>query len=168
MNGGIFEPTGVPSGLLIQDGKQMRPLNRDDGDGNFFLKPNGVFLTTGDSAAVIDSADFPPEGAKIRYAVQSGPLLLHRGKPHPAFRPASESRLHRNGIGITAEGEVKFAMTEIDSPRFPNLYEFAIFFRELGCTDALFLDGDLCQMQSGAELGRPSNNFGSVIAIVAP
>jgi len=43
MNGGIFEPGGVPSGLLVQDGRELRPVNRNEGKGNFFLKPNGIF-----------------------------------------------------------------------------------------------------------------------------
>lgn len=43
-NGGIFEPGGIPSGLLVQEGRELRPMNRRDGKGNFFLKPNGVFL----------------------------------------------------------------------------------------------------------------------------
>ena len=47
MNGGIFEPGGVPSGLLVQEGKALRPVNRNSGDGNFFLKPNGIFLNQG-------------------------------------------------------------------------------------------------------------------------
>jgi uncharacterized protein YigE (DUF2233 family) len=73
--------------------------------------------------------------------------------------------LHRNGVGVSKNGEVVFAMTEFGSPRYPNLYEFAQLFRRLGCDDALFLDGDLSQMRSGDELLKPSNSFGSIIAI---
>src|SRR6476620_650045 len=31
MNGGIFELGGIPSGLLIQDGREWRPVNRNAG-----------------------------------------------------------------------------------------------------------------------------------------
>src|SRR5689334_10535337 len=31
MNGGIYEPGGIPSGLLIQDSRELHPLNRRDG-----------------------------------------------------------------------------------------------------------------------------------------
>ncbi len=41
-NGGIFEPGGVPSGLHIEAGKELRPLNLADGKGNVFLKPNAL------------------------------------------------------------------------------------------------------------------------------
>ena len=167
MNGGIFEPGGIPSGLLVQDGKEWRPLNRKVGTGNFYLKPNGVFLVGSKGAAVIRTEEYPPHGVVVRHAVQSGPLLLRQGKVHPAFRPQSASRLHRNGVGATTKGEVVFAMTDFHSPKFPNLHEFAMLFRALGCEDALFLDGDLSQMRSGKDLEKNSNSFGSMIAVVA-
>ena len=155
MNGGIFEPEGVPSGLLIQRGVTHRMINRRDGDGNFFLKPNGVLVLTGDKAAVIDSREFGPPHVAADYAVQSGPLLLRRGQTHASFRPDSNSRLHRNGVGVTDDGSVLFLMTDIDSPKFPNLFEFADVFRHHKCVDALFLDGDLCQMATGPAMAEP-------------
>jgi len=41
MNGGIFEPGGVPSGVMVQEGKELHAVNRRDGDGNFFLSRMG-------------------------------------------------------------------------------------------------------------------------------
>jgi len=166
MNGGIFEPEGIPSGLLIQDGQQLSPVNRKDGKGNFFLKPNGVFLIGSKGASVINTDEYPLNGVEVQQAVQSGPLLLRGGKVHAAFGANSTSRLHRNGVGVSKEGIVVFAMTDFDSPKFPNLYEFAQLFLSLGCEDALFLDGDLSQMRSGMDMTKPSNNFGSIIAVI--
>jgi uncharacterized protein YigE (DUF2233 family) len=166
MNGGIYERGGVPSGLLIQDSRELHPLNRADGKGNFFLKPNGIFLIGDKGAAVIDSTEYPPAGVKITHAVQSGPLLLRNGKVHPQFRAASTNRLHRNGIGVTKDGTVVLAMTDIRSPKYPNLHEFATLFASLGCADALFLDGDISQMRSGEALTKQSGPFGSFIAVV--
>jgi uncharacterized protein YigE (DUF2233 family) len=166
MNGGIFEPGGIPSGLLVQDGRELNPVNRNKGEGNFFLQPNGIFLIGSAGAAVIRTDEYPLEGVAIRQAVQSGPLLLRRGKVHPAFNANSASRLHRNGVGVARNGEVVFAMTDLDSPKFPNLHEFAVLFRTLGCEDALFLDGDLSQMRSGPDMNKESNRFGSIIAVM--
>lgn len=166
MNGGIFEPEGIPSGLLIQEGKELRPVNRRNGTGNFFLKPNGIFLIGNQTASIIATDEFPPKGLKILYAVQSGPLLLQRGKVHPSFNANSSSRLHRNGVGVTKDGKVVLAMSDFHSPKFPNLHEFARLFQSLGCDDALFLDGDLSQMHSGNDLKKASNRFGSMIAVV--
>ena len=166
INGGIFEPRQIPSGLLVQSGKTLRPLNNRDGKGNFFLKPNGVFWIARDKAGVSDASTFDPKMAKLREAVQSGPLLLKAGATHPAFNKDSKSRLHRNGVGVTPAGEIVFAITDFRQKKFPNLWEFADLFRSLGCTDALFLDGDLSQLRSGEDLDRPSNRFASIIAVI--
>lgn len=165
MNGGIFEPKGIPSGLLIQDSKVLRPVNRQNGKGNFFLKPNGIFLVGSGGARVITTNEYSVSAMNVDYAVQSGPLLLRQGKIHPKFNVNSTSRLHRNGVGVTTTGEVVFIMTNIKSKKFPNLYEFAELFKTLGCPDALFLDGDLSVMKSGDELTKPSSYFGSFIVV---
>lgn len=165
MNGGIFEPGGIPSGLLIQGGKELNPVNRNRGEGNFFLQPNGIFLIHQGGAAVIRTEEYPMRDQKIHYAVQSGPLLLRQGKTHPVFRAESTSRLHRNGVGVAKTGEVIFVMTDFRSAKFPNLYEFADSFRKLGCDDALFLDGDISQMRSGTDIHKDSNPFGSMIVV---
>ena len=165
MNGGIFEPGCIPSGLLIQNKTELRPVNRRLGYGNFFLKPNGIFLISSKGAAVISTEEYPLKGVTIHQAVQSGPLLVRHGKTHPRFNAPSKSRLHRNGVGVSKSGKVIFAMTDFHSAKFPNLYEFAQLFRSLGCQDALFLDGDLSQMKSGEDMSKPSNNFGSIIAV---
>jgi uncharacterized protein YigE (DUF2233 family) len=166
MNGGIFEPGGVPSGLLIQSGRELRPVNRRPGKGNFFLLPNGIFLIGAEGAAVIRTDEFVPGAKPIRHAVQSGPLLMRKGKVHPQFNAGSASRLHRNGVGVAKNGEVVLVMSDFHSPKFPNLFEFAEAFRSLGCEDALFLDGDISQMRWGAEINQPGNRFGSFIAVV--
>ena len=106
------------------------------------------------------------KGINVEQAVQSGPLLLHRGKIHSKFNADSQSRLLRNGVGVLANGKVLFAMTDFHSQKLPNLYEFAQLFRGLGCKDALFLDGDLSQMKSGADIMKSRNDFGSMIAVV--
>jgi len=166
MNGGIFEPGGIPSGLLVQDGKELHPVNGRDGAGNFFLKPNGIFLIGGKGARVMETSKYPPQGEKVFYAVQSGPLLLENGKVHPAFNKDSKSRLLRNGVGVAGDGTVVFAISDSKGERWPNLYGFADLFLSLGCKDALFLDGDISQMRSGESLGKASNRFGSVVAVV--
>lgn len=165
MNGGIFDRGGVPSGLLIQEGKELRPVNRRKGAGNFYLEPNGVFFVGEAGARVVRTDEWPVAG-KVRCAVQSGPLLRRQGKVHPAFREASDSRLHRNGVGVKKDGTVVFAITDFRSPKFPNLFEFAELFRGFGCDDALFLDGDLSRMREGDRVSEPSQAFGSFVAVV--
>lgn len=165
MNGGIFEPDGVPTGLHVEEGRVMNPLNLKDGKGNFFLKPNGVFFVDSDGAHVVEASEF--EGRQARVAVQSGPLLLRDGRMHPAFSSQSKSRLHRNGVGILKDGSVFFAITDLDSNSRVTLHDFAVLFRSEGCRDALFLDGDISLMWTPDD-GTPSpiNNFGAILGVV--
>ena len=57
MNAGMFDEDGRPIGLAIINGRQVHPINRRKGGGNFHLLPNGVFLVrTNGKAAVVSSA----------------------------------------------------------------------------------------------------------------
>ncbi len=166
MNGGIFENGGIPSGLLVIDGKVLRPINTADAPGNFYLKPNGVFYIDGRGSFVVSTDDFVSSSPKPRLAIQSGPLLLHSGKTHPAFRAESKNYLHRNGVGVRKDGSVLFAITHFGQARYPNLFEFADFFRSQGCADALFLDGDISDVVVDPEAPIPPGNFfGTVFAV---
>lgn len=168
MNAGIFEPDGTPTGLLTIGGNVLFPLNERAGRGNFFLSPNGVFFVGEKGAFVRTTAEYARRPGPVpRLAIQSGPILLRSGITHPAFRADSSSRLHRNGVGVRRDGAVIFAITEFEQPRWPNLWEFADFFRALGCEDALFLDGDLSQMViDPAGPIRPGNHFGAIFAVM--
>lgn len=170
MNGGIFEEGGIPSGLLVIDGITLRPLNLAAGRGNFFLQPNGVFyVDKANQAAVITSQEFVRLRPDCRLAVQSGPLLLRNQLTHPAFRENSSHRLHRNGVGVRADGTVIFAATIFGQKRYPTLYEFADFFRSLGCRDALFLDGDISQLEIDPKKPLvPGNHFATIFAVTEP
>lgn len=169
MNAGIFEEGGIPAGLVVIEGKCLRPLNTADGNGNFYLKPNGVFYVESDIAHVVSTPEYTARKPSPRIATQSGPLLLQKGRIHPVFRPSSLHRLHRNGVGIKKDGSVLFVITEFGQPHFPNLYEFADFFRSQGCDDALFLDGDLSQMVVDPKTAlSPGNQFGAIFAVTEP
>lgn len=166
MNGGLFEDDGSPCGLLVIDGETLRPLNLRDGEGNFYLKPNGVFYIAAGEAHIVSSETFARTEPKARLAIQSGPLLLERGRIHPAFSPTSKWALHRNGVGVRRDGRVVFAITEFEQQRRVTLYEFAEFFRHQGCENALFLDGDISRMLTDVKGDiRPGNFFGTIFAI---
>jgi uncharacterized protein YigE (DUF2233 family) len=152
MNAGMYHADASPVGLLVIDGHELAPLNLGDGNGqgNFFLKPNGVFLIDAKGARVVDAVDYAAASHDgVRLATQSGPLLLKHGQIHPAFRPSSASRYIRNGV--CAQGrEVVFVISE----RPVTFHEFASFFRdELHCQDALYLDGAVSSLYS-PKLGR--------------
>jgi uncharacterized protein YigE (DUF2233 family) len=137
MNGGMFKQDYSPQGLFIQNGKTISPLATDSGRGNFYLKPNGVFYVTAGRQAVVCTTEQFPDDTTIRYATQSGPMLLIKGKIHPSFNAGSPNVNIRNGVGILPNGHVVFAM----SKREINFYDFARYFQDLGCRNALYLDG---------------------------
>jgi uncharacterized protein YigE (DUF2233 family) len=149
VNAGMYHPDFTPVGLLVQDGKQVAPLNLADGIGNFFLKPNGVFLISKSGPKIVESSAYPAVAKDVRLATQSGPLLLRNGVIHPAFHPESASRYIRNGVGVVG-GKAIFVI----SNHPVTFHEFAVFFRDnLHCKDALYLDGSVSSLYS-RELGR--------------
>lgn len=141
MNGGMFNPDYSPQGLFIQRGETKTPLDTGSGNGNFYLKPNGVFyLTTRNVPAICTTSDFADKG-NVRFATQSGPMLVVNGQIHPAFTPGSANLNIRNGVGILPGNKVVFAMSETPV----NFYDFALYFQRLGCKNALYLDGYVCR-----------------------
>lgn len=144
MNAGMYHPDLSPVGLLVVDGKEASPLNTSSGRGNFFLKPNGVFLLSQSGPRVVETSEYPGLAKGIRLATQSGPLLLRNGVIHPAFSVTSTSRLIRNGVGVCGRTAV-FVIA--DQP--VTFYEMAVFFRDtLHCKDALYLDGVVSSLYS--------------------
>lgn len=137
MNAGMYKPDHSPQGLFIQDGKTVAPLDTASGDGNFYLKPNGVFFITEDNKPGICPTEDFLKPKNIRYATQSGPMLLLRGQIHPAFKKGSSHLNIRNGVGILPDGRVVLAMSRAET----SLYDFAHFFKQQGCQEALYLDG---------------------------
>ena len=43
MNAGMFKEDRSPLGLYVEDGKELVAADTADGDGNFYMKPNGIF-----------------------------------------------------------------------------------------------------------------------------
>jgi uncharacterized protein YigE (DUF2233 family) len=140
MNGGMYQPDFSPVGLYVENGVEKQKLNTNAGWGNFHLLPNGVFYLLAGRAGVMEAKAFALSGIKPLYATQSGPMLVIDGKIHPKFDPQSVSLKKRNGIGVAADGQVIFAVSE-GQVRF---HDFATLFRDvLGCRNALFLDGTI-------------------------
>lgn len=165
MNAGMFHANSEPVGLFVVEGRELTPLTTAAAEGNFFLKPNGVFAVTAAGAVVMESVRWQASGEKARLATQSGPMLVIDGALHPAFRAGSTSRLYRNGIGIGPDKKVFFAIS--NEP--VNFHEFATLFRDaLHCRNALFLDGTLSSLHA-PELKRSDVKFplGPILGVTA-
>ncbi|HEX8413319.1 MAG TPA: phosphodiester glycosidase family protein [Sphingomicrobium sp.] len=143
MNAGMFDENGNAIGLLIEDGKQLHPLNLRKGGGNFHLLPNGVFLVRKNgSAEVVASNAFEPS-KEIAFATQSGPMLVIDGKLHPRFDADGTSRYIRNGVGVAPDGTPVFVI----SNDMVSFGKFARLFRDqLNVRNALYFDGSVSSL----------------------
>lgn len=150
MNAGMYHKDLSPVGLLVEEGREKAPLNSDDGEGNFFMKPNGVFMIGRDGrGAVVEASDYARTLPDALYATQSGPMLVIDGNIHPRFEPDGASRYIRNGVGIDGRGRIVLAI----SRKPVSLGSFARLFRdELGCRDALFLDGAISTLTGAGKI----------------
>jgi len=86
MDGGMYRQGKSPQGLFIENQQTISSLDTSSGTGNFHLKPNGVFyIKTGDIPVICSTRNFKDNG-RIKYATQSGPMLVIDGQIHPAFK----------------------------------------------------------------------------------
>jgi len=156
MNAGMYHPDRRPVGLYVEEGEEVSPLVENARGGNFGLQPNGVFCI-GREFAVIETAAFAAAPPACRYATQSGPMLVIDGALHPRFLPNSTSRYIRNGVGVSADGQVAwFAISEAPV----TFHEFGSFFRDaLGVPQALYFDGSISRLYAPGDgrlgLGLP-------------
>lgn len=144
MNAGMFDPSGEAIGYYVEDGVQKNRLNRRAGPGNFHMMPNGVFW--GDAAGwhTDTTENFVARKPEhVRFATQSGPMLLINGKLHPAISDNGTSLQVRNGVGVSLDGTAWFAISNepVSFGRFARLFRDA-----LACPDALYFDGSVSRL----------------------
>jgi uncharacterized protein YigE (DUF2233 family) len=165
MNGGMYKPDNSPQGLFIEKQTTLSPLDTSSGGGNFYLKPNGVFyITTGNTPVICTTTSFKDNG-KIKYATQSGPMLVIDGQIHPAFKEGSANVNIRNGVGILPNNKVIFAMSKKEI----NFYDFANYFKSMGCKNALYLDGLVSRTYLPEKnWTQTDGNFGVIVGVTTP
>jgi uncharacterized protein YigE (DUF2233 family) len=127
------------------------------------MKPNGVFYLTTAGPRIIESSKYSANTADVLLATQSGPLLVEHGAIHPAFSATSQSRVIRNGVGVTGSTAV-FVIS--DDP--VSFYELAAYFRDqLKCEDALYLDGAVSALFLPKQGRRDSTvDLGPIVGVV--
>ena len=174
-NGGMYGEDYAPIGLYVEEGERLAAANTTSTDPdvrpipNFYKKPNGIFFVGKDgTAGVMETAAFLAADREVRFATQSGPLLVVGGELHPMFIPGSSDLNPRNGVCAPTATTVAFAITGGSV----NFHDFGTMFRDhLGCRDALFLDGGSASALYSPELGRNDGpghgGFGPIIGVVA-
>lgn len=163
MNAGMYKEDHSPLGLFIQNKKTHTPLNTKSGTGNFYMKPNGVFYITTDKVAVVCQTEYFLDTGNVRFATQSGPMLVINGKIHSAFIEGSNNIHFRNGVGILPNGKILFAM----STKEMNFYDFAKYFQDQGCKNALYLDGFVSRTYLPEKRWvQTDGNFGVMVGVM--
>lgn len=148
MNGSMYHPDRSPVGLFVEKRQEVSRIVTSAGPGNFGLLPNGVFCIEDNRFTLIESRSFAAAPAQCVYAAQSGPMLVIDGAYHPRFLQDSESRLIRNGVGVSADG-TRALFVIANTP--VNFYEFARFFRDyLDLPQALYIDGNVSRLHAPA------------------
>ena len=158
-NAGIYDREFRPLGLHVEDGVARRALNTAKprgASGNFSMQPNGVFyVDRAGNAGVMATQAWQAHAPDARIASQSGPMLIVDGEINPAFDSESQSEKIRSGVCAPSPRKVVFAVSETPV----TFHRFASLLRdEVGCRDALFLDGTLSQLWTRATgyVGAPA------------
>ncbi|MFA6220405.1 MAG: phosphodiester glycosidase family protein [Erythrobacter sp.] len=148
MNAGMFDEAGKPVGYFVESSQRLKELDTADGEGNFYMKPNGVFYGSGGEWHVRTTEDFL---ANVRdrpeFGTQSGPMLVVGGRLHPEITHDGPSRLVRNAVGVDEQGRAHFVISNAPV----SFGKLARFYRdELKVKDALYLDGTVSQLWNPA------------------
>ncbi len=165
MNGGMFTKEQAPVGLYIEQGRILQRIDRrPSGYGNFYLQPNGVFGIYSDGTAFLLPTGRMDHMLDVRFATQSGPMLIVDSVINSVLTPGSKNLNIRNGVGLLPDGKVLFAISRVPI----NFYDFAQWFLEQGCTDALYLDGSISRAFIPEEgMVQVDGKLGVIIAVVA-
>lgn len=150
LNAGQFTDEG-PWGWVVHRGREHRPPGT--GPLSMALVVDGAGAVTLVPASDIDALR---AGGRVTEAMQSYPALLTgEGElPEQLRRPGLgvdlDHRDTRLAVGVTADGNVLFALTRVHAPGIlanaplgPTLVEMAELMRSLGAVRAMMLDGGL-------------------------
>ena len=166
-NGGMFENTMLPVGLLVINNKIKKEINQGEErpKSNFFMLPNGVFYIQKDSVFVIKTGDYIHKKPHPDYATQSGPMLVDNGQRHKEFKYKSQNVYNRSGVGILPNNRAVFIISENQNT---NFFDFSSIFMDIfSCKNALYLDGAISEMylkNKDNSINR-GGSFGSLICV---
>ncbi len=163
-NAGMYTTENAPKGLYIENYKTLRKIDLKQGPAtNFYMQPNGVFYSTASGAHIATTQAYTKQKEKVKYATQSGPMLVIDGAINKTFAKGSANINIRNAVGIDENGNVFLVISE----GLVNFYDLATLFKEkLHCNNALFLDGGISRSYI-PDLQRMDNDgdFGVMVGV---
>ena len=165
MNAGMFHPDYSPVGLYVEQGRQLKKLNRQQqGWGNFLIQPNGVLAWNHQRVFLGTTQQYANQAFKAQYATQSGPMLVINRQLNSRFLADSTSYKIRNGVGLKDQ-----SLYFVISNTPVTFHQFATFFKDkLKTPNALYLDGSIStayipQLQRHT---RTHRNLGPILAYI--
>ena len=165
MNAGMFHPDYSPVGLYVEQGRQLKKLNRQQqGWGNFLIQPNGVLAWNHQRVFLGTTQQYANQAFKAQYATQSGPMLVINHQLNSRFLADSTSYKIRNGVGLKDQ-----SLYFVISNTPVTFHQFATFFKDkLKTPNALYLDGSIStayipQLQRHT---RTHRNLGPILAYI--
>lgn len=163
VNGGMYGDDLRAVGYYVEKSERLKELDRGEGTGNFYMKPNGVFFGSGGSWRVMGSNTFfNTVGDRPEFGTQSGPLLLDNGKMHPEVQDNGPSKAIRNAVGVGADGRAHFVIS--DAPI--SFGQLARYYRdELKVANALYLDGAVSSLWDPAAGRQDGGRVGPIIVV---
>ncbi|MFM7378951.1 MAG: phosphodiester glycosidase family protein [Erythrobacter sp.] len=163
VNGGMYGDDLKAIGYYVQNGERLKELNRANGEGNFYMKPNGVFFGSDAKWQVMGSNTFfNTVGDRPQFGTQSGPLLLVDGKLHPEVQDDGPSKAIRNAVGVDAGGKAHFVIS--DAP--VSFGQLARYYRDvLKVKNALYLDGAISSLWDPAKGRMDKGRVGPIIVV---
>ncbi len=163
VNGGMYGDDLRAVGYFVSGSERLTELDTGSGDGNFYLKPNGVFYGSGGTWRILDSDTFlRTVGTRPEFGTQSGPMLVVDGKLHPEITENGPSRQVRNGVGVDKEGRAHFVISEAPL----SFGQLARFYRdELKVANALYLDGNVSSLWDPATSRMDGRRVGPIIVV---
>ena len=173
-NAGMFQPNFKPQGLLISNFKKENEVDssKEKKAGNFYLYPNGIFfIDSANKYHIVTTLDYLKNKYSnnfIKYATQSGPLLLNNYTLNPNIKELSSNLNIRSGIGVISSNKAVFVISLGEV----NFYDFKMIFTTLGCKSALYLDGAISKIYINDKYPQRANiipgndhDFGPMISI---
>lgn len=144
INASISDSACNPVGYYVKNGQTVKSPDLGDGQGNFYLKPNGAIIFTNRDISICESSRINSYQG-VRLGVQSGPLLIENGVINKQFNPSSQNKNVRCGVGIFTNQKNEKILVFCVSNNPVTFYNFAQFFQgKLKCKDALCLESGNC------------------------
>jgi uncharacterized protein YigE (DUF2233 family) len=163
INGGMYGDDLRALGYYVEKGERLKELDRGEGSGNFYMKPNGVFFGSGGSWRILGSNTFfNTVGDRPEFGTQSGPLLLDGGKLHPDVQDNGPSKAIRNAVGVDGGGRAHFVISDTAV----SFGQLARYYRDvLKVRNALYLDGAVSSLWDPASGRQDGGRVGPIIVV---